>query len=138
MAARLVGGAYESDGFACPESCTDPGDQDGIGARVGSLHGAERQLETVKSSVLDCQWLGGPLRNGSIHLAVSVLEYRFDYRKAKPNRFAAALSEDTVAVVLEPDVAAVFKSSQAVNSLLRSVISAMPESQTTKRGPTRR
>jgi hypothetical protein len=55
-------------------------------------------------------------------------EYRFDYSKAKPNRFAAKMSEDTVAVVLEPDVAAVFQSSEAVNALLRSVISAMPKS----------
>jgi len=55
-------------------------------------------------------------------------EYRFDYSKAKPNRFAAKMSEGTVAVVLEPDVAAVFKSSEAVNSLLRSVIAAMPSS----------
>ena len=55
-------------------------------------------------------------------------EYRFDYSKAKPNRFAAKMSEGTVAVVLEPDVAAVFKSSEAVNALLRSVISAMPSS----------
>ena len=65
-------------------------------------------------------------------------EYRFDYRKAKPNRFAAAIPEDAVAVVLEPDVAAVFNSSKAVNSLLRSVISAMPEAQTPKRGLTKR
>jgi hypothetical protein len=55
-------------------------------------------------------------------------QYRFDYSKAKPNRFAAKMSRRTVAVVLEPDVAAVFKSSQAVNAFLRSVISAMPES----------
>ena len=55
-------------------------------------------------------------------------EYRFDYSKSKPNRFAAKMSEGTVAVVLEPDVAAVFKSSDAVNALLRSVISAMPSS----------
>jgi hypothetical protein len=54
-------------------------------------------------------------------------EYRFDYRRAKPNRFAERMSEGAVAVVLEPDVAAVFKSSRAVNSLLRSVIAAMPE-----------
>ena len=65
-------------------------------------------------------------------------EYRFDYSNAKPNRFAAAMSEGTVAVILEPDVAAVFKSSQAVNSFLRSVISAMPGSRTPKRGLTRR
>jgi len=65
-------------------------------------------------------------------------EYRFDYRNAKPNRFAASMSEGTVAVVLEPDVAAVFKSSRAVNSFLRSVISAMPAPQTSKRGLPRR
>jgi hypothetical protein len=55
-------------------------------------------------------------------------EYRFDYRRAKPNRFAEKMSEGVVAVVLEPDVAAVFKSSKTVNALLRSVIAAMPES----------
>ena len=53
-------------------------------------------------------------------------EYRFDYSKSKPNRFAAKMSEGTVAIVLEPDVAAVFKSSEVVNALLRSIISAMP------------
>lgn len=55
-------------------------------------------------------------------------EYRFDYSKSKPNRYAAKMSEGTVAVVLEPDVAAVFKSSEAVNALLRSIISAIPSS----------
>ena len=55
-------------------------------------------------------------------------EYRFDYSRAKPNRFAEKMSEGVVAVVLEPDVAAIFKSSKAVNAFLRSVIAAMPES----------
>jgi hypothetical protein len=55
-------------------------------------------------------------------------EYRFDYRRAKPNRFAEKMSKGVVVVVLEPDVAAVFKSSEAVNALLRSVIAALPES----------
>jgi len=55
-------------------------------------------------------------------------EYRFDYSKAKPNRFAEKMSTDTVAVVLDPDVAAVFRSSDDVNALLRSIISAMPSS----------
>lgn len=55
-------------------------------------------------------------------------EYGFDYTKAKPNRFAAKMSGGALAVVLEPDVAAVFKSSEAVNTLLRSVISALPSS----------
>lgn len=58
-------------------------------------------------------------------------QYRFDYSKAKSNRFAAKMSGYTVAVVLDPDVASVFKSSDAVNAFLRSVICAMPES---KRG----
>jgi hypothetical protein len=53
-------------------------------------------------------------------------EYRFDYMKAKPNRFAAQMEAGTIAVVLDPDVAAVFKSSESVNALLRSVISALP------------
>ena len=54
-------------------------------------------------------------------------QYRFDYSRAKPNRFAEKIAKDAVVVVLEPDVAAKFKSSEAVNSLLRSVLSAMPE-----------
>lgn len=54
-------------------------------------------------------------------------EYRFDYRKARPNRFASLMRGKTVAVVLDADVASVFQSSESVNSLLRSVISALPE-----------
>lgn len=53
-------------------------------------------------------------------------EYRFDYSKAKPNRFAKRMAAETIAVVLDADVAAVFKSSKAVNKLLRSVIEALP------------
>lgn len=53
-------------------------------------------------------------------------EYRFDYKKAKPNRFAEQMGVGTIAVVLDPDVAAVFKSSESVNTLLRSVIAALP------------
>ncbi|HEX4952020.1 MAG TPA: hypothetical protein VF017_01310 [Thermoanaerobaculia bacterium] len=53
-------------------------------------------------------------------------EYRFDYSRAKPNRFAAQFEAGAVAVVLDPDVAAVFRTSEAVNALLRSVISALP------------
>lgn len=55
-------------------------------------------------------------------------EYRFDYSKSKPNRFVAKMSKGTVAVVLEPDVAKIFRSSEAVNALLRSIIAAMPAS----------
>lgn len=44
-------------------------------------------------------------------------EYRFDYRNARPNRFAAAMRESTVIVTLDPDVATVFHSSASVSSL---------------------
>ncbi len=54
-------------------------------------------------------------------------EYRFDYSRARRNRFADEMSKGSVAVVLEPDVAAVFHSSGAVNTLLRSVIAAMAD-----------
>jgi len=45
-------------------------------------------------------------------------EYRFDYRRAKPNRFAAQFATGSVAVVLDPDVASVFQTSDSVNALL--------------------
>ena len=54
-------------------------------------------------------------------------EYQFDYGKSRSNRFAGRVQAGAVAVVLDPDVASVFGSSDAVNALLRSVISAMPE-----------
>jgi hypothetical protein len=54
-------------------------------------------------------------------------EYRFDYGKARPNPYAARLGKDTVTVVLDPDVAEVFTSSECVNGLLRSVIAALPK-----------
>ncbi len=54
-------------------------------------------------------------------------QHLFVYSKAKPNRFASQMSAGAIAVVLEPDVAAVFTSSEAVNTLLRSVIAALPE-----------
>ncbi len=53
-------------------------------------------------------------------------KYEFDYARSRPNRFASKLGPQTVAVVLEPDVAQVFDSSRAVNRLLRSVIAATP------------
>ena len=56
-------------------------------------------------------------------------EYRFDYTRAKPNRFAGKFARDSVAVILEPDVAARFKSSKTVNAASRSFLSTMPEAQ---------
>jgi hypothetical protein len=53
-------------------------------------------------------------------------EYRFNYAKTKRNRFADRLRPGALAIILDPDVAAVFHSSEVVNTLLRSVISTMP------------
>lgn len=52
-------------------------------------------------------------------------EYAFDYRKARPNRFAARMQGVVRTVVLDPDVAAVFRTSKSVNDLLRSVIASV-------------
>jgi hypothetical protein len=62
--------------------------------------------------------------------AGSRAEYRLDYSKSKPNRFASEIKEGSHAVILEPDVASVFESSEAVNQLLRSVIAALPHTAT--------
>ena len=65
-------------------------------------------------------------------------EYRFDYKKAKPNRFAARMKDQPLIVMIESDVAKVFTSSEQVNKALRALISAMPEKKTTaSRGQTR-
>ena len=48
-------------------------------------------------------------------------EYGFDYRKAKPNRFAGQAEGGRVVVVLEPDVARAFPDSRSVNDALRAL-----------------
>ncbi len=53
-------------------------------------------------------------------------EYKFDYSKARPNRFARRITEDNVIVVLDSDVAQVFTSAEAVNAVLRALIQNMP------------
>jgi hypothetical protein len=58
-------------------------------------------------------------------------EYRFDYQKAKPNRFAIENNvEKLKVVVLDDDVAQVFTTSEAVNKALRAFIEAIPQPQT--------
>ena len=58
-------------------------------------------------------------------------EYRFDYAKAKPNRFAGQPQVQPVFVQLAPDVAKVFKNGESVNAVLRSVMRALPADGTT-------
>lgn len=49
-------------------------------------------------------------------------EYRFDYSKARPNRFAARAALPQTTVTLAPDVAAAFPTEQAVNDALRRLM----------------
>ena len=65
-------------------------------------------------------------------------EYAFDYSKAKANPYAAQLQGRTVAVVLEPDVAAAFPNSKAVNTQLRAVVAAVPRRSRKRVAPRRR
>jgi hypothetical protein len=51
--------------------------------------------------------------------------YEFDYSRAKPNRFASRFSEESTVVVLDPDVAAVFGTSEEANQALRVLIDAL-------------
>ncbi len=53
-------------------------------------------------------------------------EYNFDYSQARPNRFAST-SVNRITITLDPDVAKVFQTSEAVNRALRCLLSAIPE-----------
>lgn len=53
-------------------------------------------------------------------------EYHFDYNRASPNRFATDVAEGSLVVVLEPELAQVFKTSESVKAILRAITSALP------------
>lgn len=53
-------------------------------------------------------------------------EYALDYRNAKPNRFARKPADGSLVVVLEPDIAEVFHTPDAVKRVLRALIATMP------------
>jgi len=60
-------------------------------------------------------------------------EYDFDYRKAKPNRFAGQQDEGRIIVTLDPDVSKVFQTQDSVNKVLRALIEAMPPSRSRRK-----
>lgn len=60
-------------------------------------------------------------------------EYKFDYSKARPNRFASRMQEEGVTVTLDPDVSEVFTTSESVNTVLRALIETMPQTKGKKR-----
>jgi len=53
-------------------------------------------------------------------------EYRFDYSKGRSNRFAGRGQGERLVVVLDPDIAEVFKTPESVNEILRALIETMP------------
>jgi hypothetical protein len=63
-------------------------------------------------------------------------EYSFDYRKARPNRFAGRIHRDRVVVVLDADISKVFTTAESVNKALRALITAMPKGESHKSGKT--
>lgn len=60
-------------------------------------------------------------------------EYRFDYRKARPNRFVTEGSTKEVTVLLDEDVAEVFTTPESVNKALRALIDVVPQVKRLKR-----
>ncbi len=59
-------------------------------------------------------------------------EYNFDYRKARPNRFAERVYKDRRVVMLDPDISKIFTTSESVNAVLRALITTMPKSEKAK------
>jgi hypothetical protein len=57
-------------------------------------------------------------------------EYRFDYSKARPNRFAEAYHKSKSLVNLDSDVAKEFPNSESVNEALRFLIRITKQHQT--------
>jgi hypothetical protein len=56
-------------------------------------------------------------------------EYEFDYGRARPNRFAGVTDIKSRVIILDPDIAEVFSTSESVNKILRAIITAMSESE---------
>lgn len=63
-------------------------------------------------------------------------EYKFNYSQARPNRFAGRINKDRVVVMLDADVSEVFTTAEAVNTVLRAVVTALPK--TVKRKSSRK
>ncbi len=59
-------------------------------------------------------------------------EYHLDYSKARSNRFAKGIAEGSLVVVLEPELAQVYKTPERVKAILEAIAQAMllQESQT--------
>jgi hypothetical protein len=65
-------------------------------------------------------------------------EYSFDYKTARPNRFASRLKPRRRAIILDPDIADFFPSSESVNAVLRALIYTMPVRSKKRRSTSKR
>ena len=63
-------------------------------------------------------------RNGTTDMRE---EYQFDYKLARPNRFAGRIDRERLVVVLDKDVSKVFSTPESVNTALRALIGAIPK-----------
>jgi len=61
-------------------------------------------------------------------------EYAFDYGKARPNRFAAAAQDSSVVVVLDGELARIFRTPESVKAVLRALVDVLPERPAADRG----
>jgi len=75
-----------------------------------------------KAPINDTAAAGGELRP----------EYRFDYSKAKPNRFAEDAVKGGFVVLVDEDIAEVFQTPESIKDVLRALISTMPREKKTK------
>jgi hypothetical protein len=78
-------------------------------------------IKGLKTPVKKCS---KKLSNGNEHLHP---EYKFDYSKARPNRFARRGVKTPLIVALDPDVARVFATAESVNHALRAIMTALPK-----------
>jgi hypothetical protein len=53
-------------------------------------------------------------------------EYHFDYSRARSNRFSEGIAKGSLVVVLEPELAQVFKTPEHVKAILEAIAQAMP------------
>ncbi len=60
-------------------------------------------------------------------------EYHFDYREARPNRFAADIEEGSMVIVLEPDISRAFRSPESVKAILRAIAGGLSEQMANER-----
>ena len=55
------------------------------------------------------------------HVGVNEVLPEYDFRRARPNKYALRYAKGSVVVTLDPDVAAVFPGAQEANDALRAL-----------------